>query len=411
MTGTYIISKEQEGQRLDVALSSFFPALSLREVRRAWGLYLVEVNHKHARKGMFVKAGDKVSITAIPEKLEQLEPGGEFYEADNENRLGVNVQNLPETHRDNFVLQKGRSKQGFVPQPFPEPDLSLLRILHRENGIIAIFKPAGLHSAHVQGGGLSLEQLLPDICTKANIDPAGVELFNRLDCLTSGIVLATENALAQQKCLQAEKEGKTEKRYLALVRGQVFGEFWVKNSLDTDSRRKTKVLAQINPDPLRHTLVRPIHLFFGLSDSSLGLFNAPVNSNLYNGKPSFSKQLNLQLEKELEQGDLDGKGDGKTNLEISSQNACLLEVSIFQGARHQIRAHLASVGFPILGDPLYDPNYEENLQGLCLHHFAISLPDFLCITPPPWPMQGSNAKQNELECVLRGLFPGLYNFI
>ena len=70
MTGTYIISNKQEGQRLDVALSSFFPALSLREVRRAWGVYLVELNHKHARKGMFVKTGDEVTITAIPEQRE-----------------------------------------------------------------------------------------------------------------------------------------------------------------------------------------------------------------------------------------------------------------------------------------------------------------------------------------------------
>ena len=447
MIGTYIISNEQEGQRLDVALSSFFPALSLREVRRAWGVYLVELNHRHARKGMFVKAGDEVTITAIPEQLDlpeqfelpelaelpdlaerselpELAKLAEHAEAlqgpknfkrgmelnalystgnmsstgstagtdgmlstdstDSMSKLTAKGQALPENSWEKSLpslcaAEKG--KQNATGQIFPKPNLSTLRILHRENGIIAIFKPAGLHSAHVQGGGLSLEKLLPELCTKAKIDPAGVELFNRLDCLTSGIVLATENATAQQASLQAEKQEKAEKRYLAIVRGHILGEFWIKNSLDTDSRRKTKVLPQINSNPLRHTLVRPIHLF-----SNLSAF-APEQH-----------QLNAKLNESL-------------NLPSANQKACLLEVTIFQGARHQIRAHLASVGYPILGDPLYDPDYEEAWQGLYLHHFAISLPGFLCIAPPLWPINGLGAGNNELEKILKGIFPGMYGFI
>ncbi len=450
MTGTYIISNKQEGQRLDVALSSFFPALSLREVRRAWGVYLVELNHKHARKGMFVKAGDEVTITAIPEQRElpelaelaelpELPEQGEQAEAlqnhknfkrdgelntpdrpnstvspdntgspdspdnkgnkgktgntgsmNNMSKLSAKKQALPENpwKKDLSPLcaaEKGKHEA--APQTFPKPDLSTLRILHRENGIIAIFKPAGLHSAHVQGGGLSLEQLLPELCAKENIDPAGVALFNRLDCLTSGIVLATENATAQRASLQAEKQEKAEKRYLAIVRGHILGEFWIKNSLDTDSRRKTKVLPQANPDPLRHTLVRPIHLFSNLSAFAPEQHFAPEQNH-----------LNAEL-------------SGRLNLPSANQKACLLEVTIFQGARHQIRAHLASVGYPILGDPLYDPDYEEAWQGLYLHHFAISLPGFLCVAPPPWPINCLGASNNELENILKGIFPGMYSFI
>ena len=473
MIGTYVIAKEQEGQRLDVALSSFFPALSLREVRRAWGLYLVELNHKHARKGMFVKAGDEVTITAIPQEGKdspevgflpgqsaqlgqpaQLTQPGQAHSSKVNGQIGKIA--APQIYAENsqtsilspssFSSKASQSSQipcGNQPshlfeqknkqvsaQTYPHPDLSALRILHRENGVMAIFKPAGLHSASVQGGGLSLEQLLPDLCAKADIDPITVELFNRLDCLTSGIVLATENASSRQISLQAEKAGKIEKRYLALVRGNVFGEFWIKNALDTDSRRKTKVLSQINPDPLRHTLVRPVHLFSDLSYFFPSLVPNSANSNLCN-----LEYLSPELEPGQTGGrpkDLPGVGPGERGEqpsgqagnwadehiaeEISQQNknqkSCLLEVTIFQGARHQIRAHLASVGFPILGDPLYDPAYENSMQGLYLHHFATSLPGFLCITPPPWPIQNVLANNKvKLERIIKGLFPGLYSFV
>ncbi|MBN1524359.1 MAG: RluA family pseudouridine synthase [Spirochaetales bacterium] len=38
----------------------------------------------------------------------------------------------------------------------------------------------------------------------------------------------------------------------------------------------------------------------------------------------------------------------------------LLEVELYQGVRHQIRVHLASVGMPIVGDKLYNPADKNN---------------------------------------------------
>ncbi|MEM6714417.1 MAG: RluA family pseudouridine synthase [Cyanobacteria bacterium P01_C01_bin.147] len=80
----------------------------------------------------------------------------------------------------------------------------------------------------------------------------------------------------------------------------------------------------------------------------------------------------------------------------------LLEVTILTGRPHQIRIHLAAIGYPLLGDPLYAPggrphtvNTSTKLPvpsdlGYCLHaerlqfiHPRTQKPMLICCPPPP----------------------------
>jgi len=55
----------------------------------------------------------------------------------------------------------------------------------------------------------------------------------------------------------------------------------------------------------------------------------------------------------------------------SKQNQSLVSCQLVTGRTHQIRVHLAYIGHPIVGDPLYG---KPNQTGLCLHSYEVEIP-------------------------------------
>lgn len=158
-------------------------------------------------------------------------------------------------------------------------------------------------------------------------------LLSRLDAPTSGLVPAAFTPGAAEEFRALEAAGSVDKYYLAVVHGTLDRPFCVKNLLDTDNRKTTRTLPEENPDPTRHTAVFPL----------------PVEY---------------------------------LNLPVPAQGLTLVAAHIRRGARHQIRAHLAQAGFPILGDPLYG-NGGDALP-LHLHHARIVFPGFTALCLPSW---------------------------
>jgi 23S rRNA pseudouridine1911/1915/1917 synthase len=194
------------------------------------------------------------------------------------------------------------------------------RLLARSGDYAAFFKPPGLHTAAVCGSfEPSLEALLPDIAPELS-----VRLVNRLDRDTSGIVLGGLSDQAALRFRELEDAGLVDKRYLALVRGEVAGGTTLTWALDTEGRATVRVPGVETPDRLRWTHVRPVAGQGGLT---------------------------------------------------------LVEARIAKGARHQIRAHLAHAGHPIAGDALYGGPQAASLR---LHHWRVSFPGFCAQAAPAW---------------------------
>ena len=221
-----------------------------------------------------------------------------------------------------------------------EPEACRPFVVHDENGLAALFKPAGMHSVALAGSAEpSLEALLPLLlppCTGSF-----PKLLNRLDGVTSGLVLAALNDDGARFWRRAETVGRIEKRYLAVIEGQPLYDFTVKRRLDTNGRIRTRVRHSDDPDTNRHTAV-----------SLLAPFPVAEAPELF---PDLDPSLSLML----------------------------VGCCIRKGARHQIRAHLAAAGHPLLGDTLYGSAVTLE-KGFLLHHAFVALPEFSASCLPFW---------------------------
>lgn len=201
-----------------------------------------------------------------------------------------------------------------------------IRLVGRSAEYAALFKPAGLHTAALAGDPTpSLEGLLPRLWEDfrrldPSLPPTAPVLLSRLDAPTSGLIAAAFGPRAAEAFRRLEAAGMVRKRYLALVHGHLDAPLALTRALDTADRKKTRVAPETTPDATRHTLVEPIR---------------PVD--------------------------------------CPAGEAILVRATIQRGARHQIRAHLAAAGHPLVGDVLYGgPGLPEHFF---LRHYRLELPD------------------------------------
>lgn len=182
-----------------------------------------------------------------------------------------------------------------------EPDPTPLEILFEDDYLIAVNKPAGMvvHPTHAQPAGTLLNLLM--WCQRGW--PAGTRpsLVGRLDKLTSGIVLVAKTAAVHAALQRRLTAADAQKDYLAVVYGRVQpGSGTIELRLRRDPEDRRRVAAS------RSTGTHCVTRFERLADVA-----AP-------------------------RGGLS-----------------LLRCRLMTGRTHQIRAHLAARGWPIVGDPTY----------------------------------------------------------
>jgi 23S rRNA pseudouridine955/2504/2580 synthase len=187
------------------------------------------------------------------------------------------------------------------------------RIVYEDAKLLVLDKPAGLAVHGGSGVNLgcieALRVLRPELKT--------LELVHRLDRATSGCLLVAKRRSALRTLHAVIREGRLEKRYLALVKGS-----WELGAVEIDApltatRREGEVKVRVDPA----------------------------------GKASRSRFRRV---------------------EAYGSVASLVEVVLLTGRTHQIRVHAAHAGHPIAGDDRYgDKVFNAAMEAFSLHRMFL----------------------------------------
>ena len=207
------------------------------------------------------------------------------------------------------------------------------QIVYEDNNILVVNKPAGLLSQKADARDVSLnEQIISYLLTSNKLSKSDLQTFkpsicNRLDRNTSGLIIAGKTLASLQIISKLFRGRSLDKYYLSIVTGHL--------------KENIKVSGYLLKDESNNRVTVIDH------------------------KTDASDEFSMEYEPL-------SHVDGYT----------LVKIKLITGRTHQIRAHLASIGHPVLGDYKYGNRKvndifkrKYNLKYQLLHSWKIIFPD------------------------------------
>ncbi len=208
----------------------------------------------------------------------------------------------------------------------PDPSLAL-QVLFENAQYVVVDKPTGVPSHPLREGELgtlagALVARYPEM-RDVGYSTREPGILHRLDNDTSGVMLAARDQATFDALRVQLQAGEIEKRYLARCQGLVPAPITIDTPIANDPRDPRRVRACIDPREIKRLRAQP--------------------------------------------------ASSEVLTSIPAEHGSLIEVRANNARRHQIRAHLASIGHPLLGDPLYGGPPLESPPHHLLHATSIQI--------------------------------------
>lgn len=337
-----VIDENAANQRLDKFLAKYLDKADKSFIYKMLRKKNIVLNDKKCKGDERIEKGDRVKLWLSEETVEKFHTS------------------KPQSKSDDLKNTSGLRGQGGFLHQGGKPSAADFRkgILYEDEDCILYNKPVNMLSQKSKPTDVSLNEMLISYMEDARGE-AFDKVFtpsvcNRLDRNTSGIVIFGKSLRGLQVLNACIKNRSIKKEYLCMVSGEmeVGARMHIKGYLEKDeAKNRVRIVGEEEYSKRRRQ--DAAQRGFAFSDDKLFFTDGKEGKKIETGIRVLEAKNGISL----------------------------LLIHLITGRSHQIRAHLASIGHPILGDPKYGADHVNKkyrsvgIVTQALHAHRLTFPD------------------------------------